>query len=150
MRELWKTGFRHSRLRMITASFLIKNLLIDWRQGAQWFWDCLVDADLASNSASWQWVAGCGTDASPYYRIFNPITQGEKFDASGEYTKRFIPELKDLPNKYLFRPWEAPESVLKKANIVLGDTYPKPIVDIKTSRTKALDAFNVSRKIIEL
>lgn len=145
MRELWQTGFMHNRVRMITASFLVKNLLIDWHLGASWFWDCLVDADLASNSASWQWVAGCGTDASPYFRIFNPVTQGEKFDANGEYTKRYLPELKDLPNKYLFRPWEAPPEVLEKANVVLGETYPLPIVDIKASRQNALDAYEITK-----
>jgi len=141
MRELWQTGFMHNRVRMITASFLVKNLLIHWHHGADWFWDCLVDADLASNSASWQWVAGCGTDAAPYFRIFNPVTQGEKFDADGEYTRHFIPELENLPDKYLFRPWDAPEEVLKKAGITLGKDYPLPIVNIKTSRQKALDAF---------
>ncbi len=141
MRELWQTGFMHNRVRMITASFLVKNLLIDWRLGAKWFWDCLVDADLASNSGNWQWVAGCGTDASPYFRIFNPITQGEKFDPQGTYTRHYLPELKDLPNKYLYKPWEAPADVLEKANITLGKTYPLPIVDIKASRERALAAY---------
>ncbi len=145
MRELWKTGFMHNRVRMITASFLVKNLLIDWRLGARWFFDCLVDADLASNSASWQWVAGCGTDASPYFRIFNPVTQGEKFDSQGIYTKHYLPELKDLPTKYLFRPWEAPPEILKEANITLGQSYPLPIVDIKESRAKALDAYEMTK-----
>jgi deoxyribodipyrimidine photo-lyase len=145
MRELWQTGYMHNRVRMITASFLIKNLLVDWRVGAQWFWDCLVDADLASNSASWQWVAGCGTDASPYFRIFNPITQGEKFDPKGEYTRHFVPELKDLPDKYLYRPWEAPEAVLKAAKVSLGTNYPNPIIDVKTSRLKALDAYQMTK-----
>lgn len=148
MRELWQTGFMHNRVRMITASFLVKNLLTDWRQGASWFWDCLVDADLANNSASWQWVAGCGTDASPYFRIFNPITQGEKFDPQGTYTKQYLPELNDLPNKYLFRPWEAPPDILKKANIHLGQTYPLPIVDIKASRQKALEAYDQTKQVI--
>ena len=142
MRELWQTGYMHNRVRMITASFLVKNLLIDWRLGAQWFWDCLVDADLANNSASWQWVAGCGADASPYFRIFNPVIQGEKFDPDGTYTKQYIPELKDLPMKYLFRPWDAPQAVLDKSNIVLGTDYPLPIVDIKESRAKALAAYH--------
>jgi deoxyribodipyrimidine photo-lyase len=146
MRELWQTGFMHNRVRMITASFLVKNLLIDWRWGASWFWDCLVDADLASNSSSWQWVAGCGTDASPYFRIFNPVTQGEKFDANGEYTKRYLLELKNLPNKYLFRPWEAPPDVLEKANIILGETYPLPIIDIKASGQTALDAYEITKR----
>jgi len=145
MRELWHTGYMHNRVRMVTASFLIKNLLVDWRLGASWFWDCLVDADLASNSASWQWVAGCGTDASPYFRVFNPITQGEKFDPKGEYTRRFLPELKDLPDKYLYRPWEAPPEVLRKANVTLGDNYPHPVVQIKESRLKALEAYSLTR-----
>ncbi|MCV2403672.1 DNA photolyase family protein [Marinomonas sp. C2222] len=148
MRELWQTGYMHNRVRMITASFLVKNLLIDWRCGARWFWDCLVDADLASNSASWQWVAGCGTDASPYFRIFNPVTQGEKFDPEGEYTRRYLPELKDLPKKYLYRPWEAPEEVLKAANVVLGETYPHPMVDIKESREQALSAYEVTKQML--
>ncbi|WDE13558.1 cryptochrome/photolyase family protein [Thalassomonas haliotis] len=142
MRELWQTGFMHNRVRMICASFLVKNLLIDWRLGARWFWQCLVDADLASNSASWQWVAGCGTDASPYFRIFNPITQGEKFDPQGTYIKHFLPELKNLPLKYLFRPWQAPADILKKANITLGQDYPLPMVDIKESRENALAAYH--------
>jgi deoxyribodipyrimidine photo-lyase len=140
MRELWQTGFMHNRVRMIVASFLVKNLLIDWRHGSAWFWDCLVDADLASNSASWQWVAGCGTDASPYFRIFNPIIQGEKFDPHGAYTKRFVPELKDLPDKYLFKPWQAPNSILQQAGVKLGENYPVPVVDIKSSRESALSA----------
>ena len=145
MRELWQTGYMHNRVRMVTASFLIKNLLVDWRLGASWFWDCLVDADLASNSASWQWVAGCGTDASPYFRVFNPIIQGEKFDSQGEYTKRYLPELKQLPDKYLFKPWEAPPEVLQKANITLGEDYPLPMVDVKESRIKALEAYGIAK-----
>jgi deoxyribodipyrimidine photo-lyase len=147
MRELWQTGFMHNRVRMITASFLVKNLLIHWHHGAAWFWDCLVDADLASNSASWQWVAGCGTDASPFFRIFNPITQGEKFDADGEYTKRYIPELSKLPNKYLFKPWLAPKDVLQAAGITLGVDYPQPIVDIQESRQQALEAFQLIKEL---
>lgn len=141
MRELWQTGFMHNRIRMVVASFLIKNCLIDWRDGEQWFWDCLVDADLASNSASWQWVAGCGADAAPYFRIFNPITQGQKFDKQGEYTKHYVPELAKLPIKYLFNPWDAPDEVLKTAGITLGKDYPKPIVDLKASRERALMAY---------
>lgn len=141
MRELWQTGYMHNRVRMIVGSFLVKNLLIDWRLGEAWFWDCLFDADLASNSASWQWIAGCGADAAPYFRIFNPITQGEKFDPEGVYTRRYVPELQKLPNKYLFKPWEAPESVLKEADIALGLDYPKPIVDLKLSRNRALEAY---------
>jgi deoxyribodipyrimidine photo-lyase len=141
MRELWQTGYIHNRARMIVGSFLVKNLLLHWHHGERWFWDCLVDADLANNSASWQWVAGCGADAAPYFRIFNPITQGQKFDPEGEYIRRFLPELNTLPNKYLFNPWEAPDNILKNANVVLGQDYPKPIVDLKLSRQKALDAF---------
>jgi deoxyribodipyrimidine photo-lyase len=145
MRQLWQTGYMHNRVRMIVGSFLVKNLLLHWHNGEKWFWDCLVDADLASNSASWQWVAGCGADAAPYFRIFNPIIQGEKFDDQGEYTRKYLPELKDLPNKYLFSPWEAPESVLKKAGIILGKDYPHPIVNLSESRSKALAAYKSIR-----
>ncbi len=141
MRQLWETGYMHNRVRMIVASFLVKNLLLDWRHGEKWFWDCLVDADLANNSASWQWVAGCGADAAPYFRIFNPVTQGQKFDPEGCYTRKFVPELKNLPGKYLFNPWEAPEHILRGAGIYLGEDYPKPIVDLKESRNRALEAF---------
>lgn len=142
MRELWQTGYMHNRIRMVCASFLVKNLLIDWRLGEAWFWECLFDADLANNSASWQWVAGCGADAAPYFRIFNPITQGHKFDPDGEYTKKYCPELKDLPTKYLFSPWEAPEDILKQSKITLGKNYPLPIIDLKESREKALSAYH--------
>jgi len=141
MRELWQTGTMHNRVRMIVASFLTKNLLIDWRDGAAWFWDCLVDADLASNGLNWQWVAGCGVDAAPYFRIFNPVLQGKKFDTEGEYTRRFVPELSKLPKKFLFTPWEAPEAILKEAGIILGKTYPWPIIDLQQSRKKALEAY---------
>lgn len=142
MRELWHTGWMHNRVRMICASFLTKHLLIDWRKGEAWFWDTLVDADLANNSASWQWVAGSGADAAPYFRIFNPVTQGEKFDAEGDYVRRWVPELKDLPAKYLHAPWDAPEPALKRAGVSLGSTYPKPIVDHSTARERALAAFS--------
>ena len=145
MRELWQTGYMHNRLRMVVGSFLVKNLLIDWRQGEDWFWDCLVDADLASNSAGWQWVAGSGADAAPYFRIFNPVTQGLKFDPEGEYTKKYVPELKLLPNKFLFSPWEAPKEILEKAGIELGKDYPEPIVDLKYSRELALEAFGKTK-----
>ncbi|MBS0235844.1 MAG: deoxyribodipyrimidine photo-lyase [Proteobacteria bacterium] len=141
MRELWQTGYMHNRVRMLVASFLVKNLLIDWRYGAAWFLDCLVDADLANNSASWQWVAGCGADAAPYFRIFNPIIQGEKFDPNGTYTKHFVPELAALPLRYLFKPWQAPSNVLQACNVALGRTYPQPIVDISATRKAALQAF---------
>jgi len=147
MRELWQTGFMHNRVRMIVGSFLVKNLLLHWQQGEAWFWDCLVDADLASNSASWQWIAGCGADASPYFRIFNPITQGKKFDPAGHYTRQFVPELKHLPDAYIHQPWTAPEAVLAQAQIDLGKTYPKPIVDIKASRERALAAFKTLKSI---
>ncbi len=148
MRELWQTGTMHNRVRMVVASFLVKNLLIHWHHGAAWFWDCLVDADLASNSASWQWVAGCGADAAPYFRIFNPVTQGQRFDPEGVYIKQYVPELKNLEKKYLFNPWTAPEEVLQKANITLGKHYPKPIVDIKVSREQALEALQKMKSII--
>ena len=143
MRELWQTGYMHNRVRMIVASFLTKNLLLHWHHGRKWFADCLVDADLANNCASWQWVAGCGADAAPYFRIFNPVSQGQKFDPEGEYTRRFVPELRDIPNKYLFNPWEAPEDVLRSAGIELGKTYPHPIVNLKASRERALEAYQL-------
>lgn len=146
MRELYQTGYMHNRVRMIVGSFLVKNLLIDWREGERWFWDCLLDADMAANSASWQWVAGSGADASPYFRIFNPILQGEKFDKQGDYVKRYCPELRLLPPKFIHKPWEAPNQILQACNIVLGDTYPKPIVDLKVSRQRALDAFAVTKE----
>ncbi|MFT7432983.1 MAG: deoxyribodipyrimidine photo-lyase [Alphaproteobacteria bacterium] len=142
MRELWQTGYMHNRVRMIVASFLVKNLLIHWTEGEKWFWDCLVDADHASNSASWQWVAGCGSDAAPYFRIFNPITQGEKFDKLGSYTKKYVPELKDMPPKYLFKPWDAPAAILTLAGVKMGCDYPMPIVDVKESRERALEAYS--------
>jgi deoxyribodipyrimidine photo-lyase len=142
MRQLWQTGFMHNRVRMVVGSFLVKNLLIHWHEGEKWFWDCLSDADLASNSASWQWIAGCGADAAPYLRIFNPTTQGQRFDGSGEYTIKYVPELKNMPDKYLFNPWDAPEEVLESAGVELGKTYPIPIVDIKKSREAALSAYS--------
>ena len=145
MRQLWQTGWQHNRVRMVTASFLIKHLLIDWREGEKWFHDTLVDADPASNAASWQWVAGSGADASPYFRIFNPFTQGEKFDPDGEYVKKYVPELAKLPKKYIHRPWEAPINVLEYANVKLGHNYPKPIVDHKMARERALKAYKKSR-----
>ena len=145
MRELWQTGYMHNRVRMIVGSFLVKNLLLHWHKGEKWFWDCLIDADLASNSASWQWVAGSGADAAPYFRIFNPILQGKRFDPDGSYIKKFIPELEQLPSKYLFSPWEAPIEVLSEANIELGSDYPEPIVDLIKSRDRALEAFSTIR-----
>jgi deoxyribodipyrimidine photo-lyase len=141
MRELWQTGYMHNRVRMIVASFLTKNLLISWQKGAQWFLDCLLDADLANNSVNWQWVAGCGVDSAPYFRIFNPVTQGEKFDPLGNYIRHYVPELANLPNKFLFAPWHAPHELLKNCGIVLGQTYPNPIVDLATSRNRALASY---------
>ena len=141
MRELWRTGYMHNRVRMIVGSFLVKNLLLHWQHGAEWFWDTLLDADLANNSASWQWIAGCGADAAPYFRIFNPVTQGNRFDPNGDYVRKYVPELSNLPDKYLHSPWEAPQDVLDEAKVQLGDTYPKPIVDLKKSRVRALEAF---------
>ena len=138
---LWQTGFMHNRVRMIVASFLTKHLLVHWRHGESWFWDCLFDADAASNTASWQWIAGCGADAAPYFRVFNPITQGQKFDPDGRYTRRFVPELADLPNKYLFSPSDAPADVLRRAGVRIGETYPAPLVEVKSSRLRALDHF---------
>jgi deoxyribodipyrimidine photo-lyase len=143
MRELWQTGFMHNRVRMIVASFLVKNLMIHWKEGEEWFWDCLFDADLANNSAGWQWVAGCGADAAPYFRIFNPVTQGERFDSDGEYTRKYVPELAKLPNKYLFKPWEAPKDLLEKSDITLRQDYPLPIVDVKQTRKDALEAYDL-------
>lgn len=141
MRELWHTGYMHNRVRMIVGSFLVKNLRLHWHHGERWFWDTLVDADLANNSASWQWIAGCGADAAPYFRIFNPVMQGQKFDPQGEYIRKYVPELAALPDQYLFSPWEAPASVLQQADITLGVTYPYPIIDLKKSREEALIAF---------
>lgn len=142
MRELWKTGYMHNRMRMVVGSFLTKNLLIHWHIGKDWFWDCLVDADLANNSAGWQWIAGCGADSAPYFRLFNPVSQVEKFDPNGTYIRCYVPELVNLPIPYLFSPWTAPEEALRKAGVYLGKTYPYPIVDLKTSREDALKAFS--------
>ncbi len=141
MRELWETGYMHNRVRMLVASFLTKNLLIDWREGERWFWDCLVDADEANNPASWQWVAGSGLDAAPYFRIFNPVTQGERFDGAGDYVRQWVPELAKLPAKHIHGPSDAPDVELQKADIVVGKTYPRPIIDLKVTRQRALDAF---------
>ena len=141
MRELRRTGYMHNRVRMIVASFLIKHLLIDWREGEKWFWECLVDADPANNSASWQWVAGCGADAAPYFRIFNPILQGPKFDADGIYTKTYVPELSALSGKTLYAPWTAKSDMLDSGAISLGDTYPNPIVNHEAARARALESF---------
>lgn len=135
MRELWHTGYMHNRVRMIAASFLIKDLMIDWREGAAWFWDTLLDADLANNSASWQWVAGSGADAAPYYRIFNPVLQGEKFDPKGDYVKRWVPELRAMPNKWIHSPWKAPQEIVRATE------YPEPIIDHAVAREIALSNY---------
>lgn len=141
MRELWATGWMHNRVRMIVGSFLTKNLRIPWQQGAAWFWDTLVDADLANNSFGWQWIAGCGADAAPFFRIFNPVTQGAKFDASGAYVRRWVPELGALPNEHLHAPWQCTPKLLAAAGVRLGDTYPEPLIDLKASREQALSAY---------
>jgi deoxyribodipyrimidine photo-lyase len=141
MRELWQTGWMHNRVRMIAASFLVKHLRIHWREGEAWFWDTLVDADLANNTGNWQWVAGSGADASPYFRIFNPMVQGEKFDPQGDYVRRWCPELKNMPDKFIHAPFEADDDVLAKAGVTLGRDYPNPIVDHGEARAAALAAY---------
>jgi deoxyribodipyrimidine photo-lyase len=146
LRELWHTGWMHNRLRMVVASFLVKDLLVSWQQGAAWFWDTLVDADLANNTLGWQWTAGCGADAVPYFRIFNPVSQGEKLDPDGVYVRRWVPELAGLPRRWIHRPWEAPSPVLAGAGVELGVTYPRPIVDHRQARNSALEAFQKSKK----
>lgn len=141
MRQLWQTGWMHNRVRMIVASFLTKHLLIKWQEGETWFWDTLVDADLASNTFNWQWVAGSGADAAPYFRIFNPMLQGIKFDPEGDYVRQYVPELAKMPAKYIHEPWNAPADILAKAGVKLGGNYPAPIVDHSTARNRALAAF---------
>jgi len=141
MRQLWQTGWMHNRVRMIAASFLVKHLLVSWQAGEAWFWDTLVDADLASNAASWQWVAGSGIDSQPYFRVFNPVTQGEKFDPAGAYVRRFVPEIATLPDQYLHAPWLAPPLVLAGAGIRIGQKYPAPLVDLAVGRQRALDVY---------
>jgi len=145
MRQLWKTGWMHNRVRMIVASFLIKHLLQPWQRGAEWFWDTLVDADLASNTLGWQWTAGCGADAAPFFRIFNPMTQGEKFDPEGDYVRRWVPQLGDLPVRYIHQPWTAPSAILARCGVSLGVDYPEPIVDHKQARARALLAYDKMR-----
>lgn len=141
MRELWTTGWMHNRVRMIVGSFLVKHLLIDWRLGEAWFRDTLVDADTANNAAGWQWIAGCGADAAPYFRIFNPVSQGERFDGAGAYVRRWVPEIARLPDSFLHKPWEAPPLILSAASIRLGITYPRPVVDHAHARQRALDTY---------
>jgi deoxyribodipyrimidine photo-lyase len=140
MRELWATGWMHNRVRMIVASLLVKHLLQDWRDGEAWFWDTLVDADIANNAAGWQWVAGSGADASPYFRIFNPMTQGENFDPKGKYVRRWVPEIARLPDSLIHRPFDAPREILAATGITLGKTYPFPIIDHAAGRQRALEA----------
>jgi deoxyribodipyrimidine photo-lyase len=142
MRQLWSTGWMHNRVRMIVGSFLVKDLLLPWTLGARWFWDTLVDADLASNTLGWQWVAGCGADAAPFFRIFNPTAQGTKFDPAGAYVRHWVPELAALPNEWLHCPWSAPPPVLEAAGVRLGRTYPHPVVDHAVARKRALAALN--------
>lgn len=144
MRELWQTGYMHNRVRMIVASFLVKHLLIPWQAGEAWFWDTLLDADLASNAASWQWVAGCGADAAPYFRIFNPVTQGQRFDPDGAYVRRFVPALSALPADVIHAPWQAPKLVLEAAGVRLGRSYPMPMVDHAAARQRALTALGAT------
>jgi deoxyribodipyrimidine photo-lyase len=141
MRQLWQTGWMHNRMRMVVASFFVKHLLHDWRDGEKWFWDTLVDGDVANNSANWQWVAGCGADAAPFFRVFNPILQGEKFDPKGHYVREFVPEIAGLPDKFIHKPWMAGKDVLQEAGVELGKDYPEPIVDHKQARDAALKAF---------
>jgi deoxyribodipyrimidine photo-lyase len=145
MRQLWRTGWMHNRARMVTASFLVKHLLIDWREGESWFWDTLVDADEANNPASWQWVAGSGADAAPYFRIFNPVLQGQKFDPQGDYIRRWLPELHRLPTASIHAPWQAAPDQLAAASVRLGESYPLPIVGHQQARVRALHAFATLR-----
>jgi deoxyribodipyrimidine photo-lyase len=139
MRQLWKTGWMHNRVRMIVASFLVKHLGISWKEGTRWFHDTLLDADLANNTMNWQWVAGCGRDAAPFFRIFNPVTQALKFDPDGVYIRKFLPEIGALPDRYLFAPWETPIAIQKKVGVVIGRDYPAPIIDLKAGRNRALE-----------
>ena len=145
MRELYETGWMHNRVRMIVGSFLVKDLLLPWQEGARWFWDTLVDADLASNSLGWQWVAGSGADAAPYFRIFNPVLQAEKFDPDGTYVRRYVPELARMPREYIHRPWDAGPLVLMAAGVELGSNYPRPLVDHAQARDAALAAYQALR-----
>lgn len=146
MRQLWHCGWMHNRVRMVAASFLVKHLLIDWREGERWFWDTLVDADPANNPASWQWVAGSGADAAPYFRVFNPVLQGQKFDPDGAYVGRHVPELAGLPSSHVHRPWQAPRETLSSAGVKLGETYPVPAVEHDRARVRALEAYQALRQ----
>jgi deoxyribodipyrimidine photo-lyase len=146
MRQLWTTGWMHNRVRMVVGSFLVKDLLLPWQAGAKWFWDTLVDADLANNTLGWQWVAGCGADAAPFFRIFNPVRQGERFDPNGDYVRQWVPELDKLPARWIHKPWQAPPAVLREAAVELGRTYPHRLVEHGTARTRALEFFRNSRE----
>jgi deoxyribodipyrimidine photo-lyase len=141
MRQLWRTGWMHNRVRMIVASFLVKDLLVPWQRGEAWFWDTLVDADPAQNGGNWQWVAGCGADAAPFFRVFNPVLQGEKFDPNGAYVREWVPELAKLPNHLVHQPWTGTAAQLSAAGVTLGQTYPRPIVDHAKARLAALAAY---------
>ena len=145
MRELWQTGWMHNRVRMVVASLLTKNMLVAWTKGERWFWDTLVDADLANNVFGWQWTAGCGADAAPWFRIFNPVLQGERFDARGEYVRRWVPEIARLPERWVHRPWEAPAAESRAAGLRLGMDYPRPVLDLAASRARTLEAFSILR-----
>jgi deoxyribodipyrimidine photo-lyase len=145
MRQLWHTGWMHNRVRMIVGSYLTKHLLLAWQDGEAWFWDTLVDADLASNAGNWQWTAGCGVDSQPYFRVFNPVTQGEKFDPDGAYVRRFVPEIASVPDKFLHAPWTAPPDILQRAGVRLGVTYPAPLIGLAEGRNRALEAYRALR-----
>jgi deoxyribodipyrimidine photo-lyase len=142
MRELLATGWMHNRARMVAASFLVKHLTIHWLEGARWFWETLVDADLANNTMGWQWVAGCGADAAPYFRVFNPVTQGRRHDPDGTYIRKWLPELTSLPDEFIHAPWEAPVSTVRAAGVTIGGNYPAPIVEHSAARARALEAYD--------
>ncbi|MCC6933252.1 MAG: FAD-binding domain-containing protein [Deltaproteobacteria bacterium] len=147
MRELWASGYMHNRVRMIVASFLTKDLLIPWQEGAQWFWDTLLDADIANNTMGWQWTSGCGADAAPYIRVFNTVLQSEKFDKEGHYIRLWVPELAAMPAKWIHQPWLAPSALLKENSVYLGKIYPRPIVDHNSCKTRALLAYDKIKKM---
>jgi deoxyribodipyrimidine photo-lyase len=145
LRQLWATGWMHNRARLLAGSFLVKDLLLPWQDGAAWFWDTLVDADLANNTLGWQWVAGCGADAAPYFRVFNPVTQGRRYDPDGAYVRRWVPELAGLDTVHAQTPWLAPDAALASAGVTLGETYPRPVVDHGEARARALAAYDAVR-----
>ena len=145
MRQLWATGWMHNRARLLAGSFLVKDLLLPWQDGAAWFWDTLVDADVANNTLGWQWVAGCGADAAPYFRVFNPVTQGRRYDPDGAYVRRWVPELGRLEMPHLHAPWMAPPDALAATGVTLGTSYPEPIVDHSEARLRALAAYELVR-----